>query len=326
MPRAAALLGFAAAEALWTRFLPSAARWSLFLSLDWQRRWWEHFGHDRNLLLLPIGDEDAPLGLAPLMEEGTTLRFIGSSDLCDYHDFLVGPDVRSFFHALVDCFDHYPAEHLLLESIPNGSDTRVRLPGLLTAAGWSVVVEQEDVTPSLTLPPSWADLLAGLRKKDRHELRRKLRRLEALGDVRMIASPTGSLDSDIDLFLDLMRESRGEKRDFLTPTREAFFRDMANGAQTAGYLSPRFLEVQGEVVSGAMCFDWAGHRLLYNSGYRLAYGHASVGLLLKALCLREAIEQGLLSFDFLRGAEAYKYHLGALDSPLWRLEARRHPR
>jgi CelD/BcsL family acetyltransferase involved in cellulose biosynthesis len=76
-------------------------------------------------------------------------------------------------------------------------------------------------------------------------------------------------------------------------------------------------------VSAVLAFDYDGRRLLYNSGYRLAYGHLSVGLMLKALAIKDAIEKGLTYFDFLRGPEPYKYHLGAQDATIHRLLATR---
>ena len=119
-----------------------------------------------------------------------------------------------------------------------------------------------------------------------------------------------------------MRESQ-EKRGFLTPERESFFRRMADEMQNAGYLSLFFLEVDGERAAGVLCFDYFGRRLLYNSGYRHAYRDLSVGLMVKALCLKQAIEEGLTYFDFLRGPEPYKHHLGGRDVRLYRLVAHR---
>ena len=48
------------------------------------------------------------------------------------------------------------------------------------------------------------------------------------------------------------------------------------------------------------------------AGYRHGYDHLATGLMLKALCIKDAIESGLTYFDLLRGAEHYKYH------PRWR--------
>ena len=79
----------------------------------------------------------------------------------------------------------------------------------------------------------------------------------------------------------------------------------------------------GKRVAAAMCFDYGSSRLLYNSGYDPNYSSFSIGLLLKAMCIREAIEEGKEYFDFLRGMESYKYHFGAKDVQLYRLVVHR---
>ena len=48
-----------------------------------------------------------------------------------------------------------------------------------------------------------------------------------------------------------------------------------------------------------------------------------MGLLNKALSLKEAIEEGKHSFDFLRGTERYKYNLGAKDQVVYQMVVRR---
>mgnify|MGYP001465757665 CR=1 FL=1 len=78
-----------------------------------------------------------------------------------------------------------------------------------------------------------------------------------------------------------------------------------------------------QYIAAAMCFDYGNVRLLYNSGYDPDYSSLSIGLLLKALCLKEAIEEGMAYFDFLRGMEPYKYHFGASDVRLYHLTVRR---
>ena len=66
-----------------------------------------------------------------------------------------------------------------------------------------------------------------------------------------------------------------------------------------------------------MCFDYGNSRFLYNSGYDPSYSALSVGLLLKALSLKNAIDDSMKYFDFLRGDERYKYHLGGEDHYLY---------
>lgn len=302
---------------MWDGLLARKTNGSVFLTPQWQGVWWRHFGSPSELRLLAVGPQDAPLGLAPLRADGGHWRLLGSTDLFDYHDFI---DAAPGFHeALIECLAAQSWQTLELESLREGSPALTHLPGLFEAQGWRVEVQDEDVVPGVALPASWDEFLALLRKKDRHELRRKLRRLEAAGEHRIAVSTADSLEADLVRFTSLMAESREEKRDFLVPERQAFLADALGAMQEAGYLRLLTLELEGEAAAAVICFDFGGTRYLYNSGYRLALGQLSVGLMLKALAIKDAIEQGLGYFDFLRGDEPYKYHLGAQDVGLRRM-------
>ena len=104
----------------------------------------------------------------------------------------------------------------------------------------------------------------------------------------------------------------------MTDQMRGFFEIMASGVAAKGYLRLAFLEVEGQRVASAICFDCGDHFHLYNSGYDLDYASLSVGLLCKAFCIREGILEGKKYFDFLRGTERYKYHLGGQDVPIYR--------
>ena len=181
-------------------------------------------------------------------------------------------------------------------------------------------IVEEDVAPGLELPSSWEDYLILLSKKDRHELRRKLRRLDSVENWRWycIDDPE-EVDNRLDDFLRLMRISDQEKDEYMTEERVGFFRSMARLTTGMGLLKLFFLEIDGQSVATALCFDYGPSRMLYNSGYDPEFGYYSVGLLLNALCLRNAIEQGKGYFDFLRGSEPYKYHLGGQNHILYQM-------
>ena len=164
----------------------------------------------------------------------------------------------------------------------------------------------------------------GLSGKDRHELRRKLRRLESSGEYRWYCrSEMAEVEEDLGDFFSLLRESREDKKNFLTPQRERFFRSVATQMAAMGQVKLCFLELGGQRAAAALCFDYGQSRMLYNSGFDPAYGYYSVGLLVKALCLKDAIECGHQYFDFLRGDEAYKYDLGGKDRVLYRMVVKR---
>jgi len=309
----------------WELILPSCSTDTIFVTPSWQRLWWRHFGDSSQLCILSVRDGDRLLGIAPLAIKDETLAFLGDTDLVDYHDFLVPEgNEDAFYGTLWEYLIGLEWNTFELVSLPEDSPTLSYLPDLVGRTGMSVEVIEEDVAPIATLPGSWDDYLAGLRKKDRHELRRKIRRLEAADGARQYAcSDTDTILDCMQDFFGLLKASSTEKAEFLTREREDFFRDLAADLAPKGQFRLFFLEVDGVRVASCICFDYRGSYLLYNSGYDPEYASLSVGLLNKALCLREAIEAGKRSFDFLRGAERYKYHLGGQDKSIRRLIAHR---
>ena len=113
--------GFDAVAPQWEALIARHDEPNLFLTPAWARTWWEHFGGDADLCLLTVGPESGPLGIAPMTLDGDVLRFLGGTDLFDYHDFVIG-DPR-FYDALADCLDGEPWRTMELTSVPDGSPT-----------------------------------------------------------------------------------------------------------------------------------------------------------------------------------------------------------
>lgn len=307
----------------WEEALAHSSADTLFLTPLWQQTWWKHFGEGKHLLLLSFWAGQRLLGVAPLCQEGDTLAFLGETDLFDYHDFIVPQgEEGAFYPALVDALESLPWRRVLLLSLREDSPTLEYLPAQARQLGWACQIEEEDVAPGLPLPARWEDYLQGLDRHDRHEIRRKLRRLAQDGPpyphYYTIDNPS-ALWGFLGEFFSLMRQSMEEKSRFLTPQREAFFREAAIALAERDILRLCFLEYAGKRVAAALCFDYRGQRLLYNSGFDPAYGHLSAGLVLKALTIKDAIERSLAYYDFLRGGEDYKFRLGGRSRRLLRL-------
>ena len=309
-------------EEQWQDLLSTSAVDTLFITPRWQKIWWEQFGNGAEMLLLSLNGKNGIEGMAPLARREGTITFIGSQDLFDYNDFLVSKGAESrFYSCLLNHLDGEEWETVELSSVPEDSPTLTYLPDLAKKHGHLVDVKEEDVAPGLSLPDSWDGYLQSLSKKDRHELRRKLRRLySAEQEFRFykVSDPL-EVDNSLEAFFVLMRASRETKHHFLTPAREQFFRRIAAEMSSIGVFKLFFLEQGAQPVAAAMCFDYGGARLLYNSGYDPAYSYYGVGLMLKVLCLKDAIEDGKSYFDFLRGSEPYKYDLGGKNRTVYQL-------
>jgi len=213
---------------------------------------------------------------------------------------------------------------LELASLMGTSPTLAYLPELARQRGYSAEVREEDVVPGVMLPTTWEEYLSSLPGKERHELRRKFRRLESLPSWRWYCL-TGVEEADTRFgdFVMLMRQSGKAKAAYMTPERERFFHRIVQRTAQLGLLRLFFLELDGSPVAASVCFDYGTSRLLYSSGFSPQHGYYSVGLLLNALCLRDAIETGKSYFDFLRGGEPYKYHLGGKNRTLYQMVVKR---
>ena len=308
-------------EGEWIDFLPRAAVNTVFVTPWWQRTWWENFGDGWDLRLTSIRGGATTLGIAPLMLKDGELRLVGDPDIVDYLDFLAPEDRSSeFFGTLWEHVSGLDWRRTVLTGVAEGSPTLTEFVSLAQADGCAVTIEREDTTPLTDLPASWDDYLAGLSKKNRHELRRKMRRLGRAGEFsQYVRSDPSTLAEDMEDFFHLLKISRQDKDEFLTPERRKFFLDTAAELTGRGQFKLNFLELNGERVACCISFDYDGEYLLYNSGFNPEHSRLSVGLINKALCIKDAIDEGKRRFDFLRGSERYKYDLGGVDRLVYRV-------
>lgn len=319
------ITSFPEAAAQWTELLAQCPANTLFLLPQWQEVWWDAFRGGREMAGFILNDAYGIAAIASLSRVGPDYALMGNPETFDYNDFIIRPGWESnFFAALLERLEKEKGQKLELPSLRESSPTLEQLPDLARRRGWTVEIAEEDVTPGLELPADWEQYLAGLSKKNRHELRRKLRRLEGTENWRWYCvKEAAAVDARLADFLVLMRQSDPEKAAYMTAEREAFFRRIAARTAELDLLRLYFLEMDGRDVAASLCFDYNGVRYLYNSGYNPDFSYYSVGLLLNALCLREAIEQGQSYFDFLRGPESYKYHLGGQNRSIYRMVARK---
>ena len=183
------------------------------------------------------------------------------------------------------------------------------------------VVEIEDVCPIIELPPTWDEYLMMLSKKQRHEVRRKLRKADAEADTRFyIVGPEQELQDEVQTFIDLHQKSTPEKDQFMDPQMQGFFFEVTQVLQDQGWLQLAFVEMDGYKAAALLNFDYADSILVYNSGYDPArFRQLSPGIIVTARCIEQAIALGRTKFDFLRGDEVYKYRFGAQDTKVRRL-------
>jgi CelD/BcsL family acetyltransferase involved in cellulose biosynthesis len=278
------------------------------------------FGSGVELYLRTLRQSDEIIGFAPLMMNKETAYFIGSADVCDYLDFVIARGMeRDFFNILLNDLKAKGIKHLDLRSLRPDSTVLTDLVSTAQSRGYEVICQPEDVSLEVDLPSTWEEYLATLDKKQRHEVRRKLRRLWETGNIEhRCLQLSQEVEDYMGTFLKLFSLSRDEKAHFMTAQMESFFRSLAKAMAEVGLLRFGVIELDAQPVAMTMGFDYDDSHYLYNSAYDPQFNYLSVGLLCKVLCLKESIEKGKKKWDFLKGDETYKYQLGGRQVPLYK--------
>ncbi len=272
-----------------------------------QRRWLENWWNNRGAGELIIADNGN--SLVALVLNDDLLEFAGEPDLTDYHSPLGDEDIA----ALSEVVTGLPTgTRIQLDSLPG--EAAAAVAAVLTKAGLSVRSEQHTVSAIVDLPETYDEYLAGLSKKERHELRRKRRRFDNELGISAVERRCG--EGAVELFADLHRRSAGDKGSFMTAKMQQFF--LALHEQAGGVIDV-LVDGAGTAAAAVFSFEDDETLYLYNSAFEPEVGQLSPGNVILAHLIEKTIASGRRRFDFLKGDEPYKFKLGAVPRPLYRV-------
>lgn len=322
-------------EKEWSALLetnPSASAFSLHA---FHQAWWSAHGAGAEDVSIAArsASNGALLGYLPLMRRPDGLIYSGATLHIDYATVLLEPRTGAQSQESDAVADALATALLALKSPINimrirpADDAHGRMVAAIqraaTGASRAATFTIEEPAPFINLQGirTLDEHLDRLDKKQRHEIRRKVRRGEAAG-VQISASE--DLLADLPEFIRLHRARWGERGLFTeTPKgaeEEAFLRELFAAAPsgTISMLMVRNDEF-GSFAAGLFLRD-AGALRYWNAGGDAVARALSPGVLLFVHGLQMAINEGCGQLDFLRGNEPYKYEFGAVDAQVMKLE------
>lgn len=291
------------------RWRPLAeARGNPFLTWEWASAWWEHFGAGREQLILGCENEDGDLvGIAPLHVHSQrpvrTVRPIGHFP-ADVLGVISAPE-----HAAA--VDRALAAHLseeeswdllLIERTPDGT--------LANSLGGRRL--RSHTEPELRIETDdWNEFLRSKSKNFRGQVRNYENRLRRDHEFEMrLCDDPGRLEADMETLIRLHRMTRELRGDHpmgaFPPDLAAFHLDFAKAALDQGWLRFWLAHINGEPAAAWYGFRYGGTDWFYQSGRDPRWLKESVGFVLMARTVRDAVESGSHTYSLLLGNEEYK--------------------
>ena len=305
---------FTELRAAWDALLQSSDAASPFLTLEWLHPWWTHLRGSSQLRLLKVEAGNRLIAIAPFRATSGVARLpcldlLGTGEAgSDYLDVIT----RAGFEAeALDAIEQFVVAERTALGLTHlaSSAAAAGLVNRLERRGWAQVTTAGGICPHIPLAGhTWDSYLATLGASHRANVRRRLRALEQKFDVQF-ERVTGDGDRRDALerlthYHQRRFDSRGTA--FRTAALCAFHDEVTRRFLERGWLRMFVLRLNG--ATAAVMYGFFHNRTFYfyQHGFDDSYQQYSIGLVLMALTIRTALEEGAAEFDMLWGTEPYK--------------------
>tara|TARA_E500000331_G_scaffold353238_1_gene403501 strand:+ start:1053 stop:2009 length:957 start_codon:yes stop_codon:yes gene_type:complete len=281
-----------------------------FLNYDVNKMWHDILGQNYKLNILT----DMKSFIAPIAIKDNIAYFCGSKDVFDFHNLIYDKNINNQSIKLI--IDHLLIYDKVLKIELNSIIQKSHLHDCLINLqdDYDIEFVDEDVSPGISLPDSFDEYLSNLTKKNRHEIRRKIRKFEKNFELKIINANHENVDKLLLEFIRLMKLNP-EKKLFLNQDRVNFMSKIIKYSVLEGRGELNFIEINKDLVSTSFAFKNKEKLFVYNSGFNNDYSEYSVGLINHVYNIKNKIKT-YNYIDFLRGDEEYKYRIGCEDRKL----------
>lgn len=310
----------------------------IYMSFDWLRLWWQYYGAGKELRLFVFQARGVVVGMVP-----TYIEQLGPPFLCLRVARLIGanipprvfnppvpPELARTIWGLV--FDHLVEQDSCdVVSVGPVSERYAANGGLRDAAtakesSWTAEWVSKGVCTLYNLPSSFDEFMASLDGKERKTRRKKLRELEARGELRVeVIKDCSVVAAEFDRFVDLHTrqwESEGRPGHFHAwPRALEFHRSLVAAQGALGRL--RFVRLLAGNTLVANQYNYAFGGTLFAELPARVFGpewdRLSLGCSSQVKLIEAAIQEGFHTMDSGPGHYDYKVLLNGQESKIFGL-------
>ncbi|MGQ0613381.1 MAG: GNAT family N-acetyltransferase [Planctomycetaceae bacterium] len=307
------LASFLALEREWNDLLERSGVRVPYLRHEWLAAWYDRFGKGASLSIFLVRDQGRLLLALPLLEERRRACGILSVRLHSFtnghsyaSDLIAEPGRDDAIAALFRQLRHRRTGWDVMEVLDLSEDGAALGRLLAGARGEGLAPEVTLLrrSPFLVIEGSWEQYVATLRSKHRANLRRRKKKLEELGEVRLrIARTPEEFDAAFALLCALEQKSwKGEEGSAVacSPGLLEFYRRVGTWAARNGWLRLFLLEAGGRPVSADFSMLYGSRLWCMKIAYDPDYASCSVGqLLCEAVLARCFGDERVEGYEFL---------------------------
>ncbi len=305
---------------------------------QWLLPWWDQESSHlppHSLRLLAFYDRMRLVAVSPLYRHrGRQLKLLGGGRVCSDHIELIEahPDyvdaASETLFKLLTTSGLLAANDLRLEHVDVDSRTaRIVESWKRTDRGSLIIDSREDGnTCRVMLPECWDDYLAKLSKNHRKRCRRWQKKYFDSGLLRVVSTQTGwDQHAAFAALVELHNKRRraiGGSGAFEDPRFCRYHREMVEDLVERDEARITGLVAEGRVVATEYELLTETTIAGYQSGIDPTCEIRSIGSLSLMASMQAAIQEGRYVYDFLRGAEDYKFHWNAQRHATLRFDIR----
>ncbi len=304
---------FKALRTEWNALLGKSGINNPFLRHEWLTSWWKGYGAGKKLCVVRFKDNGKTIGFAPLMQYkarllGLPVETIGFiSNHWTRMDFILTDGRRACLEQLLSLLFKTNCVAIFAQ-MEKTSENYVQIISILKEKG-ARYIETLKYHSFINLKDTWAGYLKEQSKNFRADFKKKLKRLQKIGEVSL-SSQDSPCNRDLKEVQEVAQGSWQAKKGVNVITQEqgnAFYNVLVDEWQGKKDLDFSILKVGHQPVSYMVGVKNNGCYFAFDTAYKKDFDKYSPGMLMHNLLLEKLHNNGTQRFDFGYIAD-YKKH------------------